>query len=364
MSRARDFKYARARLVGSVFPYASADLDVTASSAGGGVLALKLVDLAGTAEELRITLNVLWDMLRYSWAASEEMERIHGYDLLAAILRPKMGSLVDTECTASILAFLGVDINDPTSSRVQCSAGYKALGLDFELWAHAQLPTVTLFLQHFEALLSASQYRRFNQLRTFQKSNVVRKLLYALRSGQYSPAAVPLAVDTLRLTLTSRWSAEDGLKPVFSYLVSALCQHPTSLYLVPTEPTPAQYPAALILTMLAGLLTNAKRLTKLNKAVSLHRLLVIFLQSNPAPFVAMPCVDILALCLSTPGLDSFQRNFEAEGGFALLAKTLPPIWNPHIQETVFGMLFGPTGTAGASLACPPVQNHKCRIQAH
>jgi hypothetical protein len=67
----------------------------------------------------------------------------------------------------------------------------------------------------------------------------------------------------------------------------------------------------------------------------------------------MPCVDILALCLSTPGLDSFQRNFEAEGGFALLAKTLPPIWNPHIQETVFGMLFGPTGTAGASLACPP-----------
>jgi hypothetical protein len=76
MSRARDFKYARARLVGSVFPYASADLDVTASSAGGGVLALKLVDLAGTAEELRITLNVLWDMLRYSWAASEEMERI------------------------------------------------------------------------------------------------------------------------------------------------------------------------------------------------------------------------------------------------------------------------------------------------
>lgn len=113
---------------------------------------------------------------------------------------------------------------DPSSSRVQCSAGYKALALDFELWAHAQLPTVTLFLQHFEALLSASQYRRFNQLRTFQKSNVVRKLLYALRSGQYSPAAVPLAVDTLRLTLTSRWSAEDGIKPVFSYLVSALCQ--------------------------------------------------------------------------------------------------------------------------------------------
>lgn len=105
--------------------------------------------------------------------------------------------------------------------------------------------------------------------------------------------------------------------------------------------------------MLANILTNAKRLTKLNKAISLHRLLVIFLQSNPAPFVAIPCLDILASCLATPGLDSFQRQFEAEGGFALLAKTLAPIWNAHIQEIVFEMLFGPTGPAAASLACPP-----------
>ncbi|BEI85638.1 hypothetical protein CcaverHIS002_0510390 [Cutaneotrichosporon cavernicola] len=354
ISRARDFTYARAHLVGSIFPYAMSDMDVVAGSAGGGVLVLKLVDLASTPDELRTTLGVLWDMLRYSWAASEEMERIRGYDLLAAILRPKMGALVDTQCAEGILAFLGIDINDPSSARVQCSAGYKALGLDLELWAHAQLPTLTLYLQHFQALLAESQYRRFNQLRTFQKSNVVRKLLYALRSGHYTHAAVPLAVNTLRLVLTSRWSAEDGIKPVFSYLVSALCQLPSSTYIVPTEPTSAQYPAALILTMLADVLKNAKRLTKLNKAISLHRLLVIFLQSNPTPFVVVPCTDILALCLSTPSHDSFQRHFEAEGGFVLLAKTLAPIWNAHIQDTVFGMLFGPTGTAGASLACPPV----------
>lgn len=105
--------------------------------------------------------------------------------------------------------------------------------------------------------------------------------------------------------------------------------------------------------MLADILTNSKRLTKLNKAISLHRLIVIFLQSNPAPFVAIPCLDILASCLSTPTLESFQRQFEAEGGFALLAKTLAPIWNTHIQDTVLGMLFGPTGSAAASLACPP-----------
>lgn len=53
---------------------------------------------------------------------------------------------------------------------------------------------------------------------------MVRKLLYAIRSGQYEPAAIPHAVDTLKLALTTRWSSEDAIKPVFSYLVSALCQ--------------------------------------------------------------------------------------------------------------------------------------------
>ncbi|GMK59712.1 hypothetical protein CspeluHIS016_0803180 [Cutaneotrichosporon spelunceum] len=353
MSHARDFTYARARLAGSTFPYAVEDMDVVVGSVGGGVLVLKLVDMANTPEELRTALGVLWDMLRYSWSASEEMERIRGYDLLAAILRPKMREMVDTACAESILAFLGVDVHDPASARVQCSAGYRALGLDFELWAHAALPTLTLFLQHFQALLSTSQYRRFNQLRTFQKSNAVRKLLYALRTGHYAHSAVPFVIDTLRLLLTSRWSAEDGIKPVFSYLVSALCQQHSLLQPIRTEPTSAQYPAVLILTMLVDILKNPKRLTKLNKAVSLHRLLVIFLQSNPAAFVVEPCTDILALCLGTPGHDSFQRHFETEGGFALLAKTLAPIWSAHIQDTVFSMLFGPTGTAGASLACPP-----------
>jgi hypothetical protein len=105
--------------------------------------------------------------------------------------------------------------------------------------------------------------------------------------------------------------------------------------------------------MTVDVLHIPKRLIKVNKALSLHRLLVVFLQSNPAPFVALPCLDILSQCLSTPGLESFQRSFEGEGGFALLAKTLAPIWSANIQETIFRMVFGPTGPAGAALACPP-----------
>lgn len=118
------------------------------------------------------------------------------------------------------------------------------------------------------------------------------------------------------------------------------------------EPLPQQLPGALILQMLADLLQNTKRLIKLTKALSLHRLLVVFIQSDPAPFVVIPCLDILATGLSTPGLESFQRSFENEGGFALLARALAPLWDAHIQDTIFRMIFGPTGPAGAALVCP------------
>lgn len=40
----------------------------------------------------------------------------------------------------------------------------------------------------------------------------------------HSKAPLMLIPDTLRLALLARWSAQDSIKPVFSYLISALCQ--------------------------------------------------------------------------------------------------------------------------------------------
>jgi len=51
-----------------------------------------------------------------------------------------------------------------------------------------------LYLQHFEYLLSTSKHARYNALRTFQKSSIVRKLLYAFRSGLFDPTVVPVVV--------------------------------------------------------------------------------------------------------------------------------------------------------------------------
>lgn len=74
------------------------------------------------------------------------------------------------------------------------SVAYRSLGLEFELWSHASLGVTSLYLQHFEYLLSTSKHARFNLLRTFQKSAMVRKLLFTLRSGLFDPAVVSIVV--------------------------------------------------------------------------------------------------------------------------------------------------------------------------
>lgn len=200
---------------------------------------------------------------------------------------------------------------------------------------------MTVYLQHFEILLVTSKHARYNILRTFQRSAIVKKMLFALRSGFFETAAVSIAVDTLRVALVSRWSAEEAIKPTFSYLITALCQAGSMAGASATEPPPYQQPAALVLSTLADLMEDQQRLIKLTRAVALHRLLVIFISSNSSYYVILPCLRILKACLSTPGLESFQRLFEDEGGFALLGRTLGPMWRRDIEDLVFECLIDP-----------------------
>jgi hypothetical protein len=78
-ARARDFPNARARLHGAVFAYCGNDLDASIAAVGGGIVALKLVDLA-KGNQLLTALEILRDMIKNSWSASEEMERIREFE--------------------------------------------------------------------------------------------------------------------------------------------------------------------------------------------------------------------------------------------------------------------------------------------
>lgn len=145
-----------------------------------------------------------------------------------------MAYIVDVACAKILMSILGISTDEPEfvdsimkltlrTARVHNSAAYRAIGLDFELWSSAPLDVTNIYFDSFQALLSKSQHRRYNLLVTFQKSHIVRKLLFSIRSGHFSADALPMAVETLQLALVSRWSAEEAIKPVFAYLVSTLC---------------------------------------------------------------------------------------------------------------------------------------------
>lgn len=63
-------------LCGDIRSHTAAALDESVSCVGGGIVMLKLIDLSSSSEELAVTLGMLRDMIRDSWTASEEMERI------------------------------------------------------------------------------------------------------------------------------------------------------------------------------------------------------------------------------------------------------------------------------------------------
>jgi hypothetical protein len=74
--RAKQVRHGTAQLMGNVEVYSATALDESVTCVGGGTVILKMIDLSSSTEELATTLGLMRDMIKDSWSASEEMERI------------------------------------------------------------------------------------------------------------------------------------------------------------------------------------------------------------------------------------------------------------------------------------------------
>lgn len=77
--RAKQLRHGLAKLHGDVYAFSPIPLDDSVEAVGGGAVVLKLVDLSQTPEELASALSILRDLIKESWRASEEMERIRKF---------------------------------------------------------------------------------------------------------------------------------------------------------------------------------------------------------------------------------------------------------------------------------------------
>jgi hypothetical protein len=157
---------------------------------------------------------------------------------LANILRTK-SQMINMTAFEILFEFLGLNFRSPESvlqysilplraelvsshSTVVNSVAYRAIALDFELWARTRKEVQRVHLEHFTTLLQTSRFKRFNIKQRFAKLGLVRKLLFALQTEWYSHDMIPFVVTALKVAAQANFSADDAIKPIISYLAANL----------------------------------------------------------------------------------------------------------------------------------------------
>ena len=101
------------RTVGAPVVVIPQSLDDAIWCLGGCGIGLRMVEKASCAEELLLAVKVLFEVIRLSWRNSEDMERCHGYEILAFLLKAKKRDFINVDLLQIISEFIGVEVDDP-----------------------------------------------------------------------------------------------------------------------------------------------------------------------------------------------------------------------------------------------------------
>lgn len=179
---------ALASMTGSVVAYLPGRIDDHSWRVCGCVpLALKMVGLASSKDDLAEALTFAFDLVRDSWRNSEAFERQNGFALLASSLRSRMRSIdsgpveegLDT-CTYTALnialTFVGYHHVEPSKSIIINPLAYKALMIDTDMWRTADLKTQKAYYRQLINFIEETRNRQFNTRRLVRMRKVIFEL--------------------------------------------------------------------------------------------------------------------------------------------------------------------------------------------
>ncbi|KAI8380253.1 hypothetical protein BD560DRAFT_324131, partial [Blakeslea trispora] len=194
-------------------------LDESIWKIGGCAIALKLIERSDTAESLCKSTAILFEVIRYSWRNSEDMERCHGYEVLAYLLKQKR-ELITVELIELLLVFIGKNPHNPEESIINNPLAYRFVILNFEVWKKTSIPVQRAQLDQFILFLNTSNMRSFN-VRRLPKIHLVKKVLLALRMNVYAKELIPHLVNSLKAIMLSNWTTE-SIRAVATFLASTV----------------------------------------------------------------------------------------------------------------------------------------------
>ncbi|KAH7926600.1 beach-domain-containing protein [Leucogyrophana mollusca] len=337
-------------------------LDLALWKIGGPALVLRLVMFAQTTHELSRAINILSDSLRNCWQNCDDMERMHGYDVLANLLHTKC-HLINMTTFETLFELLGLNFRSPDHSTIVNSIGYRSLALDFELWSRTHPDIQRVHLEHFSFLLRASRFRKFNVKVRLSKLGLVRKLLYVLQSTWYQHESIPSVINALVVVAQASFSSEDTIKPIVSYIAGNLADGHNVLSsphssMSRAETSQHAQKAGQVLEALVSMLRLPALYAKFAEALPVARVCLLLLGDQPSPTVAAQVLSLIGISLSAS--QSFNKKFELASGWAILRAILPPVWNRILHDAALDLLLGrstgrdSTITDSPVVACPQV----------
>ncbi|KAG1874893.1 beach-domain-containing protein [Suillus subluteus] len=319
--------------------YAVRLMDLAVWKIGGAALLLRLVALAQTPHELSRALSVFSDCLRNSWQNSDDMEKLHGYDVLASTLRAR-SHLINMTSFEILFEFLGLNFRSPDLSTVVNTIAYRAVALDFELWSKTSADIQRAHLEHFAFLLRASRYRQFTIKMRLSKLGIVRKLLFAIQSAWYPQESISLVVNTLVLVAQSSFTAEEAIKPIVSYIAATLAEESRSSSSSSPRSTTSRGDllrystrdkAEQVLEALVSMMRIPSLHSKLAGTLPMPRICLLLLGSQPSAHTACQPHCHLAKTSTRPG------------GWGILKTVLPRVWDRSVHDAALDILPGRPG---------------------
>ncbi|KAG1732883.1 uncharacterized protein EDB91DRAFT_1150772 [Suillus paluster] len=334
---------------GDVLTVRCQPLDLAVWRIGGAALLLRLVALAQTPHELSRALSVFSDCLRNCWQNSDDIERLHGYDILASTLKSR-GHLINMTSFETLFEFLGLNFRSPDLSTVVNTIAYRAIALDFELWSKTSADIQRAHLEHFAFLLRASRYRNFNIKMRLSKLGIVRKLLVAIQSAWYPKESISLVVNVLVLVAQSSSTAEEAIKPIISYVVASLAEEDrSSSASSPRSSTSrgdllrssARDKTEQVLEALVSMMRLPSLHSKLAATLPMPRICLLLLGTHPSAHTACQALAMLGISLKT-SLSS-GKTFELASGWSILKTVLPRVWDRSVHDAALDLLPGRPG---------------------
>ncbi|KAK7204492.1 hypothetical protein BZA70DRAFT_296257 [Myxozyma melibiosi] len=335
---------------GGPVPAIPNSLDDAVWRIGGSAFGLKMVELAKTPDQLCRALSITFELLRENWRNSDDMERVHGFAILANLIKMKnQPELINKNLLDIILDFVGYDFEDPKNSMLINPLAYRILIVDFDIWKIADIETLKAYFAQFAVFGLQSKFHGYNSKR-LTRMRIVKKFLQSLKSGSFTKKSLDFFIPAFKSIIMTHVSAE-VMRSLSLFITYAFNNDPPAslrkYYAIEDEKLAScglkrsEIGFLVLDTFTEVLCKDSTSATIKRFARTVTNKWVLFLLAQDDRRAVIAGAKILARLLIVHGSSYVTKFSTKTGGFVIMKERLKIRWNiPELWPICLAILFG------------------------